>query len=306
MTQDHPTAKPPIETRLKGPPKIPDEIRARLRKEASQFDIYGLVEVLVHLGFSLQDIELTGHQGLESQPGLIRQLEFKPSGRVEITLYFGVAGANGAIPTYLMKMADTGVINDRHFHELIAFFDRYLLKTWLHGMLPELHLQSLGQSRWLRSINNFRSVSNIIWLFSQVFPDLQVRAKRKAMNLGRLTRPAKIGISKIGIEMILGHEFRVLTYGYEVVLIADHEDYKPNRPWHIEIQERFADQICPVLQNMDIYVEIMLIIRSAKTWFRIDKDGNYLGYERLRGGEDPNKRIHIFSGFIEAQGSEQK
>ncbi len=305
MTQNHVTAVLPNEKRVvKGLPSIPEEIRERLRKEAWRFDIYGLVELLLYLGFSLRDIELTGHQGLESQPGLIRQLEFKPTGRVEITLYFGIAGANGVIPTYLMKMADTGVINERHFHELIAFFDRYLLKTWLQGMLPEMHLQRLGQTRWLRSLNNFGSLSNIIWLFTQVFPDLQVRVSRKAMNLGRLTRPAKIGVSKIGIEMILGNEFRVLTYGYQVVLIADHEDYKSNRPWHIEIQQRFTEQIRPVLANMDIYVEIWLTIRSTKSWFRINKDGNYLGYERLKGGDDPNKRIHIFSGYIETEGSE--
>ena len=113
------------------------------------------------------------------------------------------------------------------------------------------------------------------------------------------TRPAKLGISKIGIELTLGNEFRVLTYGYEVTLIADHEHYKPNQPWHVEIQRRFKEQICPVLGDMDIYIELWIILRSANNWFRIDQDGNYLGYERLRGGEDQNKRIHIFSGYIE-------
>ena len=117
----------------------------RLSKEAWRFDIYGLVELLIHLGYRHSDIELIGYQGLESQPGLIRQLEFKPANRVEITLYFGIAGANGVIPTYLLKMADIGAINELHFHELLSFCDRYLLKNWLRGMQPELHPP--GQTR---------------------------------------------------------------------------------------------------------------------------------------------------------------
>lgn len=284
---------------LKQHPELPKGLLHRLSKDAYKFDIYGLVELLVHLGFNLRDIELLGYQGLESQPGLIRQLDFKPQGRVEITLYFGIAGANGTIPTYLMKMADAGIINERHFRELLGFFDRYLLKTWLHGMLPEIHLERVGQTRWIRSMQNFGSLSSLTWLFSMIFPDLQTRVTRNAMNLGRATRPAKVGISRIGIEMILGNEFRVLTYGYEVILIADHEHYKPNKPWHIEILERFNERIRPVLANLDIYLEIWLIIRNTRNWFRIDKDGNYLGYERLRGGKDQEKRISVFSGNIE-------
>lgn len=269
-----------------------------MSQEAWRFDIYGLIDLLFHLGYSFSDIDLIGHQGLESQPGLIRHLHFDANDRVTITLYFGIAGANGVIPTYLMKMADTGIINDRHFHELLSFFDRYLLKTWLQGMLAEMTHPKVENIRWIRSIQNFNSKSSMIWLFTQVFPDLQVRLCRKIKSLGKATRPAKIGSSKIGIEMILGNEFKVVSYGFEVTLIADTEEYKRRIPWHSEAQRRFQENIIPVLKGLDIFIDLWIIIRSTKNWFKIDEEGSHLGYERLRGGEDQSKRISIFTGYI--------
>lgn len=277
---------------------VSQEIKNKLSKDAWRFDIYGLIEVLLHLGYTLPDINLVGHQGLESQPGLVRKLYFDTDSRVTIVLYFGISGANGVIPTYLMKMADSGIINDRHFHELLTFIDRYLLRTWLNGMLPELNQDKLGQIRWVRSIQNFNSLSSIIWVFTNIYPDLQVRAYRKVISIGNATRPAKLGHSKIGIEMILGNEFKVINYGFDITLIAQDEEYKLNHPWHTEIQKRFKDHIIPLLKGLDIYIDLCLIIRSTKSWFKIENDGSHLGYERLKGGENQSKRIHIHTGYI--------
>lgn len=278
---------------------IPREVRECIKKRAREFDIYGLMELLHHHGYQLTDVDMIGYQGLESQPSFIKSVEFL-NNRVQIIVYFGLAGANGVIPTYLMKMADNGTINDRHFSELIGFFDRYLLKTWLLGMMPERHLERLGQTRWLRAMQNFKSLSSLDWLFNQIFPDLQVRISRKAINIGQETRPAVLGTSKIGIEMILGSEFRVLDYGYEILLIADQEKYKPSQPWHVEIQKRFNERVHPLLTGLELHVDLWMAIRSTSSWFRIEKEGNYLGYERLRGAENECKKILIFSGYIEA------
>lgn len=284
--------------RRKPKPSPPAHLAKKLETEAWRFDIYALVDLLKHWGYTLDDLELIGHQGLESQPSFIRGIEFIEN-RVAITLYFGLAGANGVIPTYLMSMADKGVINDSHFHALIGFFDRYLLKSWLRGMMPGLSGIRADPLRWIRSVKNFRSTSSFHWLFGQVFPDLQVRVKRKSMNLGKSTRPAILGRSKIGIEMILGDTFNVLAYVFEVELIADYEHYKPGRPWHFEIQSRYEERLRPILRQLDIHIELWMILRTTKSWFKISEQGNYLGYERLKGGQNENKRILILSGYID-------
>jgi hypothetical protein len=46
-------------------------------------------------------------------------------------------------------------------------------------------------------------------------------------------------------------------------------------------------------------LEIVLVIRAQKTWAKLDSE-SYLGYDKIRGGEEDYRRITIFSGRLKA------
>jgi hypothetical protein len=44
-------------------------------------------------------------------------------------------------------------------------------------------------------------------------------------------------------------------------------------------------------------LEIILVIRTQKTWAKLKSD-SYLGYDKIRGGEESYRRIRIFTGRL--------
>lgn len=279
--------------------RLTPSIKSRLENEVGRFELFALVSLLQYYGYDAKDIRLVGYSGLESQPRFIRSLEFVDN-YVVLTLYFGISGANGVLPSYMMKMVDSEVIDDRHFKELVEFFDQFILGSWLNGMMPEKHIQKLGKYRWLRSAQNFRSLSSLNWLFSAVFPEQQVRISRIQVNLSLSNRPAVIGKSKVGLEMILGDKTPVLAYSYKVLLISDFENDSRGMLWHGIIRKRISEYIQPVLKGLDIHFEIWMAIRSSRSWVKLLDEGNYIGYDRLKGREHDFKRIMIYSGFVDS------
>lgn len=278
--------------------KMTQSIKRRIEKEVGRFDIFALMSLLKYYGYNSKDIRLVGHPGLESQPRFIKSIEFIDN-YIVLTLYFGLGGANGVLPSYFLKMVDCEVIDEKHFSELIQFFDQYILGTWLEGMMPEKHIQSLGQHRWLRSAQNFRSLSSLNWLFGVVFPEHQIRVSRIRVNLSLSNRPAVIGRSKVGLEMILGDKMPVLAYSYKVMLISDLENNTKDVPWHLVIRQRVSKYILPVLNGLDLHLDIWMAVRTTRSWVRLLDEGNYIGYDRLKGRENDFKKIMIYSGFID-------
>jgi len=273
-------------------------IKARLRREAWRFDIHALVALLGHYGVELKDVVIKGHFGFESQPRYIRSLDFDANDTPVITLYFGLLGADSILPTYFFRMAESGIFNELHFHQLVGFLDRYLLKTWLKGLTMQPIANRLQQEIWLRSMQNLASLANLAWLFELVLPEFQVRIERIERTMSHQARPARVGVSKIGHEMILGDRFSIPGYCHRVTLIADEEFYKPGQPWHEVVPKRCDAYINPLLQGLDIYIEIWLVVRSTQSWVTLTERGNYLGYERLKGMENQYKKVLIHSGYI--------
>ena len=273
-------------------------VKARLRRDAWRFDLYALVALLEYYGVDMQDVVVKGHFGFESQPRFIRSLDFDANDTPVITLYFGLAGADSMLPSYFFRMAESGVFNELHFHQLIGFLDRYLLKTWLNALTLQPIANQREQEVWLRSMQNLTNMANLAWLFELVMPELQVRVERIERTMYHQSRPARVGVSKIGHEMILGDRFSIPGYCHRVTLIVDEEYYKPEQPWHEVVPKRYEALITPLLQGLDIFLEIWLVVRSTQSWVTLQERGNYLGYERIKGMENQHKKVLIRSGYI--------
>lgn len=281
---------------------ITPEIIDRLKRRINEFDIFALLDLLEHLGLDLNQIEFKGYRGNESQPGMVRSIDFKKNGKVSVEFFYGLLGANSPLPSYFFRMADNGEIDDLHFSEFFGFIDQALIKTWLKTMYPERfnisYMFRESRRNWISAFSKLGSINQVKWLFDLVFPELQVRVNRIQVTNTQAARPAVIGKSKIGIEMILGHQFPTLDYRYVVKLICYDEIFRMDIPWRTEIEDRLHGRIFPLLAPLSLNMEIVLTILESKSWMTLSEQTSYLGYERLKNDQARNKQIPIHLGLI--------
>ncbi len=275
------------------------ELKKRIAKNIRSFDLYALVDLLRHLGFDYSSIKVEGHLGLESQPSVLKSIHFDPNNQaVTIGLYMGLASANGYLPSYFFNMVDEGVIDESHFQDLIGFFDQHLLKTWLGSLMPQIAYIRASRFNWIKTMASFTSLSHLQHLFSMVFPELQVRCERYEINHSVASKPCVLGTSKIGLEMILGDYFSILGYCHRITLISDNENNLHNEPWHVCAKARLHQFIYPLIQSLDLFVEIVLVVRDSNRWLSLQEDSITLGFERFKGQEDQFKKITLHYGPI--------
>ena len=277
---------------------IPDEVRHKIERGLQHFDLYALVALLKHYGYDHSSIRLEGHIGFESQPSIIKSIRFDPTEhRVTIGLYMGLASANGYLPSYFFSMVDNDTLDESHFQDLIGFFDQHLLKAWLNALMPQT-LIKVSRSKWLKSMASFTSLAHLQHIFKLVFPELQVRCERLEVDHAVASKPCVLGSSKIGLEMILGDQFRILGYCHRITLIADNEEVSPGRPWHVCAKERLKEFIFPLFSDLDLFIEVHLVVRGSKQWLSLDQEKITLGFERFKGQEDHVKTIGLHYGPI--------
>jgi hypothetical protein len=278
------------------------EIIARLKKRVTEFDVFALLDLLEFLGMDVNQITFKGYRGNESQPGMIRSIDFQRNGQIAVEFFYGILGANSPLPSYFFRMADTGEVNELHFNEFFGFIDQALIKTWLKTMYPERFNLSYmfreNRRNWLGAFSKLGSIQQIKWLFDLVFPELQVRVHRKQFGNTQEARPAVIGRSKIGIEMILGHHFPTMDYRYSINLISYDEIFRKEVPWRSEIEDRIHSRIFPLLSPLSMNLEIVLTILESKSWMTLSQETGFLGYERLKNENTRMKQIPIHLGLI--------
>ena len=272
------------------------ELKSQIKQRASSFEPSAIVGLLRYYGFDLNHIILEGHHGMETQASLVRDVDFESDGTVRITLHMGLAGPNTPLPMYIFEMVDKGLIDARHFRELIGFFDSVLLKEWIQALKPDDYLFSSNRQAWLKALASFSSQSAIHWLFQAVVPELEIRVSRAPQPVRQVAKPAVIGRSKIGLEMIFGHFFNMMMNLTTIYYIAEAERTHAGEEWSAVILSRFERYILPLMRGLESTIELWLIIREPKQWLELNAGGLQLGFETFKGNEDKQKRILIFSG----------
>lgn len=274
------------------------EVREKITSNLRYFDLYALIELLQYYGYDHSSIRIEGHMGFESQPGLIKSIRFEPTDhRVTLGLYMGLGSANGYLPSYFFNMVDNDTFDESHFQDLIGFFDQRLLKMWLNALMPQSFIK-VSRSHWIRTMASFTSLAHLQHLFELIFPELQVRCERLEIDHAVASKPCVLGTSKIGLEMILGDQFRIIGYAHRITLIADHEEVGPDQPWHICAKDRLQRHVFPLISNLDLFIEVILLIRGSKQWLSLDQGKMTLGFERFKGQEDHLKRIGLHYGPV--------
>ena len=279
------------------------------RKIASRihdFDIISLLELLEYLGYHPEEIYFRSHLSTSSQPSLIHGIEFRdePTRSVLIIVNLGLLSAQSPLPSYFLKKLDAGYINAQAFVDFIGYFDHFLIKNYLLSIYPEMNKRffpdrQVTKSRFLELLD-LRSCSTLHWLFELVFPELGVCVEKIALGRQLRSAPIRLGETILGTDAIFGAKASSPVQGRRVTLFSEFESTDRGEPWPREIEQRLTDPVFPILRSIGMDLEIVLVIRAQKTWAKLHSE-SYLGYDKIRGGEEDYRRITIFTGKLKAR-----
>jgi len=278
-------------------------IEAIVSRRAPHFELSALLETLLHLGYRREEMIFASHISTATQHGAVHSIEFRtqPMRMAVVTLNLGLLSAQSPLPAYFTKFMDSGDVDEVAFQAFIGFFDHVALQGFLESGYPEQN--ALVYKDWEQTKRNYllllglRSLSTQHWLFQIMFPELGVTVDRGTLTRSVRVEAARLGKIVLGGPAALGGISKVPVSGFDVNLFADEETTPSNRPWAEEVGKRLDATIFPLLREADLDMKITLTIRSQRGWVRIGP-GNYLGFDRLKGGGDRNRMIVIHKGQI--------
>ena len=280
-----------------------NSLEAKISKEIHRFDLISLLYLLFKLGYSQEQIFFVSHYDLSSQPSLLRQIEFhdQPQRQVTVFINLGLMSVQTPLPSYFFRQLDQGVIDSDTFSEFVAFFDQLLLREFVFAVYPEINQKifpdwELAKRHFIAHMN-LRSCSTLHWLFSVVFPELGVQVEKALFSRSMETRDIILGRSHLDGNSVFGKRTSTPVQGLRVQLISDDEKTSLGVPWPREIRDRMEAMIFPLLKSVGIDIEIFLIIRLQTSWAKLDTE-SFLGYDRIKGGSEQQRRIPIYLGYL--------
>ena len=220
---------------------------------------------------------------------------------VIITLNLGLLGAQSALPSYFQKKMHKSSVDYIRFVDFIGYFDNFLIKSYLFAIYPEINRVLFTdwestKRRYLQMLD-LKLCSTLHWFFQLVFPELGVKVEKAQMQRGMQIESIQLGKTVIGDDAVFGKKTTVPVYGRRATLISESDLTDPGEPWLGVIRQRLAEQVFPILSSVGIDMEIFLVIRAQKGWAKLHTN-SYLGYDKIRGGQEKYRRILIFKGRI--------
>lgn len=277
-------------------------LETRIVKNIWRFDPISLLKLLAHLGYDMDDILFCSTFGACSQSRLLESIEFRSSPRkVVITLNLGLLGGQSVLPNYLFKQVHNNTIDAQRFAEFFGYFDDRLLRRFLLAIYPEFDetVFQNWETRKKSALYTLRldSITTLHWLTQLVFPELQVRVEKVALQRSIDLGAPILGKSRLGYRTVFGKIKKLPVPGKRITLITDEDNFTSDQPWPHEIERRLQKLIFPVLQGVDLHLEIWLMIRTQGSYLGL-KQNSYLGYENLLSDKLQFRRIRIFSGHL--------
>lgn len=281
------------------PRKRDDALLARIEAEASRFDLRALLRLLAAHGFERHDLRFRSHPEDVSSGALIHTVSFEPapSRVVHIVLNLGLLGSNGLLPSYFAQVIEQAR-DAQPYYDFIHFFEHQLLSRYVCAVFPEddralFENYSRVKQLYARMLG-FGSLSTLHWLFTQYFPELEVRVTRRAFAQATDAHAFQTGISRLDGTGILGRHYESVDEGFCVELFAQEESHDNGHAWPHLVRQRFREHVLPRLRGTNIPLTLVLNVLSHATWVQIHRDG-YLGYERFQTPEASGHRIVVES-----------
>jgi len=278
-------------------------LEVKIKKRVHEFDPISLLYLLEYLGYRREEIQFKSHASISSQTSLIQDIQFQqePIRQVVIIVNLGLLSAQSPLPSYFLKKMDGGMVDTHAFIDFIGYFDHGVIMHYLHNLYPEINTNlfpdwELTKRRYLQMLD-FKSCSTLHWFFQLAFPELGVKVEKVRLQRLSKTSSIRLGKTNLGSDAVFGKEKGIPVYGREVTLFSQGEFSNSGVPWPLEIKKRLDDLIFPILGEIDIDLEIVLVIRSQKRYMKLHSE-SYLGYDKIQGGEAKYRRIRIFRGQV--------
>lgn len=280
------------------PPPATNAIRHAITQRLHSFDVPALVDLLLYLGYELEEIEYRSYQGLVRPTQLVQEIEFHDDPpRVVIVVNMGLLAVQTPLPSFILQAVERD--HDEKLARFFAFLDHWLLRSRFATLYPERDPTLLPD--WERTkfdllrLLRLKSPSTLHWLFTLFFPELEVVVRRAAMEQDLPAEPVRLGNSVLGLGCSFGGVAKVPVTGTVVALYSD-EAYTPTgRLWVEEAERRVRERVLPLLAETDLVLEISLLVRDRPQNAQLAPH-HYVGYDALPGGAWHAQRLLLFDG----------
>jgi len=262
-----------------------------LAENAQRFDIPSLLYVLDSIGYGLEDIRFRGNADPSPPRGVVEAVEFDVSRRqANVTLNMGLNGHRGWLPAYFEEVAES-IPEPERLYQFIEFFEDGLLRDYARSITPEVHTnyQNLIDAQF--SMLGLASTSTLVWLFTLIFPELNVGVRRTRISVRTdahaLTLGGPRGLDGSGV---LGTSYDAAATGFSVELLAEDEFASAGCTWWHVAKERMRDDIAPILAFSDVMLEVVLVVADHASWVHLGAGGQ-LGYDRVAGATSEHRVV---------------
>ncbi|HCY86360.1 MAG TPA: hypothetical protein DHV36_14590 [Desulfobacteraceae bacterium] len=278
-------------------------LEARIRENATRFDLISLIRLLRHIGYEDHQIRFKSYNTQLSQKSLIQEIKFRkwPGEIAELTLNLGLLAPQTPLPSYFQKIIDKGMIDVNAFYLFLNFFDQPLTEELVKSVMPEENTKLFPD--WDQTRMNFikmldlKSVNSLHWFVSLFFPELTLRVDKISSRRDIATNPFVLGRAVLGDTATFGARTNIATRGVRITLFSEEERTNKDVPWPKEIRRRLETHVFPVLSTVGVDIQVVLVIRFQETWAKLEQN-SYLGYDKIQGGDNPVRMIRIFSGHL--------
>lgn len=278
-------------------------MEALISRHVGRFAPINLLNLLIHIGYRMEQIFFCSNFSACSQSRLIESVKFHsdPGKKVVITLNLGLLSGQSLLPSYLFKLVQDGTIDEEHFAEFFGYFDDRLLRRFLLAIYPECDetIDPGWETRKRIALKTLKldSIVSLHWLTQLVFPELRVRVEKVMLERSIDLGAPVLGKSQLGYQNVIGKIKKFPVPGKRITLTADEADFHKDLPWPHEIESRLHELMFPIFEGMELDLEIWLIIRNQSGWLSLNQS-SYLGYESVISDNPQFQTIRIFSGLI--------
>lgn len=262
----------------------PQDVESQISERAHTFDLCALVELLRHLGYQDDEIEFRSHDSLVHQAAVVSKVEFRRSHprRVFISVNLGWLSPQSPLPNYFRKTL--ALQRDDSFSDFLGLFCHRLLRGTVTAAFPERDEtvfrnwpRALDQ---LRSLLGLRSTYTIHWVFSHVFPELEVCVGRSIIERQVRTSGMVLGSWNLGDGSVCGGLATVPVSAVAVTLFADESVCGLGHSWSMEAMQRLRQHVLPALAAHGSFLDVQLVIRDQSSFLRLEPH-TFLGYEPI-------------------------
>lgn len=285
---------------------VPDAQLARcIAEKAHQFDLGALLRALALAGYRGTEVILESAITWAYRGSLVQAVHYQEAPpRAIVTLNVGLLSNQGPLPSYVYRLLEPS--GNEPLEVLLQFFAGRLLSDEARALFPEEDtalFPYFEQTRGsLRALLGLGSPVGLHWLFSRVYPELEISVYRSVSTRRIPTAGVVLARSRFGDGSAFGGYAPVPIGSLHIALLCDEPTDEARRPWESEAVRRLREDVLPILREHRLYLRVLLVFRDQPSWLLLSAE-RHLGHqpvfaERLRTAPRQVRSAVLFDGEV--------